>query len=346
MPTTTPRKTCRVVGEICTRPVTARGLCRKHYLREYRAGTHTTRPTRSDRTQKRCPPEHPHDVDTCWTQHGCRCEICVYARSMERKRRRNRLRAQGADDQIVPELVPAAAARAHVQQLHELGLGYERIGLAAGVGPGPMMDLIYGPRGAERGRGPAVSIRKEYAVALLALTVDDIEFALVDPTGTVRRLRALVAIGWNETTLAESLGMTVGNFWGLLHNHRGRVTSATRDKVTTLFTRVWDQPQHGGWSERARRIAKHYRWVGPLAWDDIDDPDGLPDGVPNAKDRRSGAAEYLEDIAFLLELGESPHQAALIVGRTLSTIAKAAERHGQDEVRAVFEKAMNKRIAA
>ena len=337
--------TCAAVDEGCDRPVTARGLCGKHYLREYRAGKHTARPTRAERAPKECPPDHPHDVDTCWSEHGCRCATCVHERAMERQRRRNRLRAYGRADQIGPEVVDAVPARAHVQVLHDLGLGYERIAQAAGIGHGTMMDLIYGRRGTDSAT-PITVMRKTDADALLALSATDIEAAFVDPTGTVRRLRALVAIGWTETALAESLGMTVGNFWEILHGRRIRVTPRTRDKTTALFQQRWQQPLHGPRADRARKMAAHYRWAGPLEWDDIDDPAEAPDGLATARKRRASAGEYLDDVAFLLELGESPHQAAALVGRSVGTVAKAAERHHRENIRAIFEQALNKRIAA
>lgn len=332
-------------SEICDRHVTARGLCRKHYLREYRAGTHEQRPTRKNGIRPTCPPDHPHDVDTCWKQHGCRCAKCVHERAMERQRRRNRLRAYGRENEITVRVVSANPVRRHIDALHALGLGYERIGRAAGVGHGIMMDLIYGPRGGER-TGPVETIRKEHADALLALSADTVEFALVDPTGTVRRLRALVAIGWSETRLAGILGMGVGNFWTLIHGRRGRVTVTKQHAVVAMFRELWDQPQTGVAADRARRIAKHYRWVGPLAWDNIDDPDEQPEGVARARDPRYTAAEYLDDVAFLLELGESPHQAAAIVGRTPAAIAKAAQRHDRADIASVYDGLDNKRGAA
>lgn len=254
---------------------------------------------------------------------------------MERQRRRNRLLAYGRSDQIGPAMVPAGPARRHVNALHELGLGYERIGRAAGVGPGVMMALIYGPRGRRAGK-PVASIRQEHAEALLALTADRVEFALVDPTGTIRRLRALVAIGWHETALASILGMNVGNFWTLLHGRRIRVTKGTRDTVAAMFRDLWDKPQAGTYADNARRMAKHYRWAGPLAWDDIDDPSEQPEGVARVRDARYTAGEYLDDVEFLLELGESLMQVAAIIGKKPGTIAKAAERHGRRDLANLF----------
>jgi hypothetical protein len=140
--------------------------------------------------------------------------------------------------------------------------------------------------------------------------------------------------------------MGVGNFWTLLHGRRNRITTGTRNKVTALFIQQWDKPQDGVRAERAKKIAKHYRWVGPLAWDDIDDPTEVPEGVAKARDARYTATEYLDDIAFLLELGESPHQAAAIVGRTVPAIVKAAERHHRGDIQTVFERTLRKRVAA
>lgn len=85
----------------CDRPVTARGMCRMHYLREWRSGSVTAAPLR-DRGRHTCPVDHPHDLDTCWRDHGCRCDQCRHLRKMERQRRRNRMIAYGRADEVSP----------------------------------------------------------------------------------------------------------------------------------------------------------------------------------------------------------------------------------------------------
>lgn len=322
----------------CDKPVTARGLCRMHYLRVWRSGTHTERPTRSAEEQPHCPADHPHDVDTCWSLHGCRCTTCIHERAMERQRRRNRLVAYGRADQIRAPHILAAPARAHVLELRDAGFGLERIAQAAAVGSGIMMALVYGPRGARKDRYPQQinletrTIAASHAVRLLALTADQITAAIVPSTGAVRRLQALATLGYRQTDLAEMLGVNRTNFSTMIHGQRDRITIETHTAVDEIFGALWDKPQTGPHADRACQLAKRYRWVGPLAWDDIDDPAEQPAGVARVRDRRASADEILDDVAFLLELGESPDQAAALIGRTPGSLSKLAARHDRPEL--------------
>lgn len=101
----------------------------------------------------------------------------------------------------------------------------------------------------------------------------------VPALGTIRRLRALVAIGYTSTWLAEELG------WKLtvvlrLTNHRApesrTVHVDTRDQVAALFERRCMIP---GGNDRSRARARKQGWRPPLAWDDIDNPAEKPDQV-------------------------------------------------------------------
>lgn len=107
--------------------------------------------------------------------------------------------------------------------------------------------------------------------------------ALVDATGTRRRLRALVAMGWSLNAIADREGCS----WSRIRNWR----DAELVQVSTVQSvrRVYDDmsmrvPQPRTKSERAavtyaKRYAARNGWVPPLAWDDetIDDPDAVPD---------------------------------------------------------------------
>jgi hypothetical protein len=94
----------------------------------------------------------------------------------------------------------------------------------------------------------------------------------LDATGTIRRLRALVAIGYTPTDLAQSLDMHVSSLSTLIHGKRPRIQPQTQAAVRALFSELWAHPIQGHAGERARKRAKKHNWVGPLAWDDIDDP--------------------------------------------------------------------------
>lgn len=316
--------------EACDRLVVGRGLCRMHYLQEWRAGTVADRPGRA--VQKRECPEvddaHAHTHDGCWEKHGCRCGLCVHSRRMEMQHRRKRLRAYGRTDQIGGDRVDAGPVRAHVESILAEGIGGERIAEAAGVPRSVILDLRYGRRGKAATSGPRVltTVLRVHAEPLMALNAADIDRAFLPSQGTVRRLRALVAIGWTQTELSERMGMQVTNFTRLILGYRPRVTAATAEAADDLFRTLWSEPRTGGWADRARRIAVSRSWVGPLGWDDIDaDPEPA---VVDVSEQTKGE-RVLEDVEWLLEAGEPVEQILAALGRTAGAISKLAERHGR-----------------
>lgn len=285
--------TCSQPG--CDRAVVARSLCRMHYVQEWRAGTLGGAPL-SDRERHECGDDHPHDLATCWGEHGCRCARCQHLRRMDRQRRRNRLRAYGRDDEIRPPRVAAAPVRDHLVKLMAVGLGLDRISEAAQVSRSAVMDVHYGARDARRRDIAVREVRASYAQRLLAVTPADVVAPLVPSTGTVRRLRALVAIGYTESFLSSRLGMQVGNFNNLILGERERVTAATFGATSRLFSELWAVPASGRGVKGARTLARKRRWVGPLAWDDIDDPDERPD-VKGASADGSAVDDIAIDLA-------------------------------------------------
>jgi transcriptional regulator with XRE-family HTH domain len=318
-----------------------------HYLQEWRAGTVSERAGRS--VEKReCPAdsaEHTHTHDGCWLEHGCRCAQCIHSRKMATQRRRNRLRAYGQTDQIGGDRVDAAPVRAHIERLLTEGIGGERIAEAAGVPRSVILDLRYG----RRGKRPASQVRvlttvlRAHAEPLLALTVDDIERAIVPSLGTVRRLRALVAIGWTQTEIAERMSMQVTNFTRLILGYRPRVTAATAEAADELFRALWSEPRTGGWNDRARQIAASRSWVGPLGWDDIDND---PEPASIDVSEQTKGERVLEDVEWLLEAGEPVAQITASLGRTAGAISKLAERHGRLDLARPFWTAANREQGA
>lgn len=94
---------------------------------------------------------------------------------------------------------------------------------------------------------------------------------------------------------------------------------------------------------RAVSYAKRRGWLPPLPGDNIDtDPTPERDVVQQG---RVTGEELLEDIAFLLEGGESAEQVAVIVGRKPGRTAKLAERCGDRDIANAFA-ALGKRAAA
>ena len=265
--------TCTITA--CDDPICARSLCRKHYLQAWRADELATHPTR---TVRRCPAAHPHDL-RCSVEHHCGCGACQRERRNWRQRRATRLKAYGRDHSLSPEMTDATPAREHVRTLMRAGCALERIAEAAGVGRGTAANLVYGARGSRKTRGVPTEIRADAAARFLAVTAEEISSGTVPGLGTMRRLQALVAIGYTESELAKQLGMQVGNFGRLVHGARPVVLATTAAAVHDLYERFSATPSQGRAAGLARRLAKRHRWVSPLAWDDID-----TDIAPNCGD--------------------------------------------------------------
>lgn len=175
-------------------------------------------------------------------------------------------------------LVPIEPARAHAQRLHAHGMSVEGIAEVAGVPWASINTLIY-PRVND---DPAKMLRRN-ADRVLAARVTHVGVSphrKVPATGSSRRLRALMAIGWPNRHLAAELGVHEQQT-SAIANRKKSVTAATATRIQELYDRLSMTP--------GPRPADK-RWPPPLAWDDdtIDDPDAQPYGMGTS--RPSGAA--------------------------------------------------------
>lgn len=100
---------------------------------------------------------------------------------------------------------------------------------------------------------------------------------LISKLGAVRRIQALMAIGWPRRELAREAGYQGDAFALLLNGKRTHITIATHQRVVDLFERLSMTP---GPSSSTRIRATKKGWPPPLAWDDPDDPGETPDLVP------------------------------------------------------------------
>lgn len=221
---------------------------------------------------------HEHGTRNAYVLDKCRCRPCrdataAYHRDVERQKAYQRWEPY----------VDAEPARAHVLDLMRQGMGWKRICAAAGVSNGGMTKLLYGKRRPDGSRTPSKRIRPETADRLLAVRLDLADGSTVPAIGAQRRIQGLVAIGWSQAKLAKRLGWTGANLGQVVHQ-RDTVTVETHRAIVALYEALWNtMPPEGNQRDRiaasrARRIAKNYGWVSPLAWDDdqIDDPLAWP----------------------------------------------------------------------
>lgn len=256
--------------------------CEKQRGRDAAAARGRLRKASIDRTPKPChhkQTDHQHGTYACYVLDCCRCLPCAQANAAY-EQHRVRQQAYGRWN----GLIDAQPVRDHVRALQAAGLGLKRIAAKTGVPHGTLWKLIYGKPGYE----PSKRVRPDTAARVLALqavTLDDLGARRpVDPTGTRRRLQALVALGWSQAKLAGRLGMQPTNFTRVILGP-GDVAAATARATKALYDELWDQaPPENAHRDRiaaarSRNRACELGWPSPLAWDDntIDDPLAGPD---------------------------------------------------------------------
>lgn len=259
-------------------------------------------------------PEPPHHRNlTCVKQYGCQRLECR-ARAADYARTRYRKVAYGTWE----PLVAAQPVRDHITALREAGASTPSIAKAAGVSTATLGRAMYGWNGAR----PDAKMRRESAAALLGVRIEDCivpDGALVDATGTRRRIQALVAMGWSFTALSPEIGIHSRPLGDMARTKW--VTAGNARKVAAAYKRlVRTTPEQCGVHSQARalarRVAHREGWVLPGAWDDIDDPTAEPETdapyqPPSANGRDS---MRIAEIRHLLSLGESTASIARQMG--------------------------------
>lgn len=162
-------------------------------------------------------------------------------------------------------MTDSTKAREHVEWLVSEGVSLGEITRMSGVG-WPALKRM---RTAEK-------VLRRTEEKLLTVSPDwrrrEAGEAKVPAIGTARRLQALVAIGYTGQYLGGRLGCPKVTVWRIT-SRAANVEVNTARAVSELFDELSMIP---GPCDRARRRAKKYGWVPPLAFDDVDDPDEIP----------------------------------------------------------------------
>lgn len=235
---------------------------------------------------------HEHGTRKAYVLDRCRCQSCTAANRFEAQRRRKAIaygRWQG--------LVPAGAAREHVQQLRSVGISLQRIAILSGVGYGTVARLAYGNPSSPP--PPTERVRHDTEQRLLNLPVGAGSVpagARVEATGSRRRLQALIAAGWPLATLALRLGRRPGNLRRTMNANL--ITDASARRISTTYDELRNVPPPGhtaverARASRARVTARESGWLPPWAWDDID---GDTDDLAMEQDELEGS---LDEVAI------------------------------------------------
>ncbi len=189
--------------------------------------------------------------------------------------------------------VPIGPASAHVRMLIDSGRTITGIADETGLDWETVRGVL---------RQYRESILRSTEAKLLTVKPLPDDQALIDATGTVRRVRALVAMGHSQQTMADEVGCAFTYISSLTHGRRPTVTVALAKSVQRAYAKL---SMTVGLSVRARLKAQRLGWAPPLAWDDdtIDDPRAVPqtDAVgPVATEGGNVAARWLLGEAVIL----------------------------------------------
>ncbi len=205
---------------------------------------------------------------TCGTEPGYRehlkrreptCPPCRAAHCADVKRKLHQ-----------PRRVDPAAARAHIDALVACGMTAVGVATRAGITHDTVNNIRY---------GHTATVHRRIADAILAIEPEIDATALIDPTGTFRRIRALMALGYRHDDLHGHSGIRTS----VLLYQREWVTARTAERVTAMYDALCMTP---GPSSMAHGRAAKLGYIPPLGWndDDIDDPAAWADPGGSGED--------------------------------------------------------------
>ena len=107
-----------------------------------------------------------------------------------------------------------------------------------------------------------------YGTAERILTHGEPTRGEISAEGSRRRLRALAVMGWTLGAISERSGLHRRTLSAVRSNDAEHVKAETAAAIASLFDQIG---MEAGGSEVIARDARARGWMGPLAWDDIDD---------------------------------------------------------------------------
>lgn len=217
----------------------------------------------------------------------------------------------------VPSLVDPTRTRDHISQLVGRSISMKQIARLSGISADTIGDVM-------AGRYRTIAIDTQVRVTAIAIPTAPHHLSnqgRISSVGTERRLRALVALGYLQYTLAERLGVKPTWVSFLTGGGNSCVLVDTARRVEALYNELGMTP---GPSDRARRYAEKRGWVVPAAWDEdtIDDPAATPNLGGTA------AASWLERYEELVELGYRQDVIADRMGIAVESLERSLYRHG------------------
>jgi transcriptional regulator len=222
--------------------------------------------------------------------------------SIAEKRRRL---ARAAVGESAATLVDPRPAQAHIRRLRRRGMSVTSIARAAGVSRSVISALAWPNHTCAR---KWITSTTEAKILAARFSDDGLPHkAKIDSLGTVRRVRALCAIGWSMTHIAGRLGATPQNVSHWIEH--ATVEVRTHRRIASLYAALEATP---GPSNYAKKFARRRGWHPPSAWDNPDDANENPKGVTDGWiAETAGSGLDAAGVSALLGIQESHVRAAL-----------------------------------
>lgn len=162
----------------------------------------------------------------------------------------------------IDRTLDADIARRHIAALEAAGWSRRSIAAQAGISSSAVSRMVRGQRTVKR-----TVLDKLLAVQPTSYATTPHRTSrevFVPRVGTVRRVQALLAIGWTHQLIGEHSGVNTR----VLLTQQGRwVARSTHDKVATAYRAL---AMRQGPSAVTRRRAARLGYLTPAVWDDID----------------------------------------------------------------------------
>ncbi|WP_407563363.1 hypothetical protein [Streptomyces sp. 184] len=231
------------------------------------------------------------------------------------ERYRNRKRREYNLHQGIPNRLPPDEARQRLMELRQT-MSWNQIAEATACSAAHMRRIL-------RGDAPNINRHTHQKIMAARPAGHPAGGVYIDATGSVRRVRALAAIGHTQQAIAEAAGTGTCRVSRLALGAT-TVRQVLADKIHNAYVQLSNVP---GASVQSRNLAARRKWAPPLAWDDetIDDPKARPD----FGQKTPRAVALAEDALWLINTqGYDRAHAAERLGVKRCTLDAAIARSG------------------
>lgn len=224
-----------------------------------------------------------------------------------------------SDDEFQSNRVDIRPVQEHLAALIAADLTPQMIAKQGGIVTRRITDII-----TDRGR---FYVSRHVADAIFSVPVpgDDITKAL----GTIRRLQALVTIGYPLFELAHRLRTDEAELERIVIRQPTIIGIELANSVTDLYAKCHAV---AGPNDDARKYGRRMHWASSFAWEDLtalDDPNAKPEGVPPKIGGWAPIpADFPDVVADYRSRGHSDAEIAELLGLTRDALKKRYKKFG------------------